>query len=106
MTSHRLSLTLILVAAAVAGMIVGYALAGLDDGVSLQAQAPDTMPLPQLTATERVPTPTPTPIGFIVDLPLCVVALPGSLCTQDPATFFPCPTERTEHFGALPCLKS
>jgi hypothetical protein len=64
MTSHRLSLTLILIAVAAAGVIVGYALDGITN---------DSAPLLEAIATSvapPAPTAVPTP-RLIETLPLC-----------------------------------
>lgn len=113
MTSQRLSLTLILVAVAVAGIIVGYALAGLDDGTPLHAQVPDTMPILNAIATsvapaEPTPSPTPNPLDT---LPPCAdpQVQPGDLCV--PVMLTPPPCGLNEMYPSravvpLPCRKS
>jgi hypothetical protein len=111
--SHRLGLLSILVAVAVAGIIVGYALAGLNDvSPIIQADAPDTAPLLEAIATSVAPneptaTPTPNPNS---DLPACTnpgVSV-GDLCLPVSSPDQPCPQDimfmRRE--DAVPCRKS
>ena len=74
MTNHRVGLTVLLVAVAVAGIIIGNAFAGLNDRVTMtQAQSPDTVPILQAIATSVAPSePTASPTPRLVDtLPVC-----------------------------------
>lgn len=101
MTSHRLSLTLILLAVAAAGVIVGYALAGFDEASPLMIAVTVTS-APEPSATAPLPTWTPTPLSMVSELPRCDVAPRHSLCLTTLVEYSVCPTQG---LGAIPCYK-
>jgi hypothetical protein len=111
MVNHRIGLLTIIVAVAVAGIIVGYAFAGLTDSppIVTQAQSPDTMPILQAIATSVAPgEPTVTPTPLLVEtLPVCDDAKPGDLCAPVLADFRVC--QQGDFFWPLqyvvPCYK-
>jgi len=115
MTNHRIGLSLLLVAVAIAGGIAGYALAGLTDSAPLLAQPSVTAPaavatLPPTPTSSATPAASPSPTMIARNnLPLCSnPAVPvGALCLPIYLTPPECDANAIWYTGqnAEPCRK-
>jgi hypothetical protein len=104
MSTNRAVLSFILILAVVAGIVIGYSLFGLDDGVPLVIAVTVTSG-PAPTSTEVVPTATAVPTEGIVIVSLPDCSEPdtpsGSLCLYGAVAYPTCSGIKSRE----PCYK-